>query len=371
MLARHLYVHVPFCARRCAYCDFSIAVRPTVPVASYVAGVRRELALRAGDATSWTLDTLYLGGGTPSRLGGEGVAELLGAVRERASLARGAEITIEVNPDDVTAEAVTAWTGAGVNRVSLGVQSFSDDALTWMRRAHDAAGAMRAIDLLRAGGVGNLSIDLIFALPEGVRRSWRDDVDKIAALAPEHVSLYGLTVERGTPLGRWTERGDMQEAPEERYESEFLYAHAAMTAAGLEHYEVSNFGRPGRHSRHNRSYWTGAPYEAVGPSAHAFDGRVRSWNVPPYGDWLARLERGEDPRGGSETLDDENRVAEGVYLGLRTSDGLELADEEHARAEAWIAAGWARLDGARLCLTPTGWLRLDALAAALTALRSR
>jgi oxygen-independent coproporphyrinogen III oxidase len=367
---RHLYVHVPFCARRCAYCDFAIAVRATVPVERYVHALRRELALRAAPAAGWTLDTLYLGGGTPSRLGGEGVAAVLAAVREHAVLTPGAEVTVEVNPDDVTEQAVVAWVAAGVNRVSLGVQSFSDEALRWMRRVHDAAGAHRAVRLLRSGGVANLSVDLIFALPDAVRRSWRDDVDRIVALAPEHVSLYGLTVEGGTPLGRWVERGESHEAPEERYEAEFLYAHDAMAAAGLEHYEVSNFGRRGFHSRHNSAYWSGAQYEAAGPSAHAFDGRRRSWNVPAYAEWLARLESGSDPRGGAEELTAENRVAEGVYLGLRTSAGLELQAAERPVVAPWLAAGWGRLEDGRLRLTPTGWLRLDSLAAALTAHRS-
>ena len=369
MRPRHLYIHVPFCARRCAYCDFAIAVRPTVPVDRYVAAVARELDLRADDEP-WTLDTLYLGGGTPSRLGGEGVAALIATVRARCALAPGAELTVEANPDDVTAAAVDAWTAAGVNRVSLGVQSFSDEALAWMRRAHDARNALAAIETLRAGGIANLSIDLIFALPDDVRRSWREDVDTIAALEPAHVSLYGLTVEHGTPLGRWTARGESREAAEERYEEEFLYAHETMTAAGLDHYEVSNFGRPGCHSRHNSAYWSGAPYEGLGPSAHAFDGIRRRWNVAPYAEWLARLERGADPSEGQETLSSENRVAEGVYLALRTAAGLELTGAEQERVAPWVAAGWGTVADARLRLSPVGWLRLDTLAATLTAWRS-
>ena len=370
MPPRHLYVHVPFCARRCAYCDFSIAVRPTVPVDRYVAAVARELELRAPAHEPWALDTLYFGGGTPSRLGGAGLASLVAAVRARCTLEAGAELTVEVNPDDVTPAAVAAWVDAGVNRVSLGVQSFSDDALVWMRRNHDARAALAAIHTLRAGGIANLSLDLIFALPDAVRRSWREDVDTIVSLAPAHVSLYGLTVEHGTPLGRWTARGESREATEDRYEEEFLYAHEAMTAAGLDHYEVSNFGRPGCHSRHNSAYWTGVPYEGLGPSAHAYDGRDRRWNVAPYAGWLARIQAGVDPGDGRETLTESNRTAERVYLGLRTAAGLALDDGEAERSASWVAAGWATLSDGHLRLTPVGWLRLDSLAATLTAWRS-
>jgi oxygen-independent coproporphyrinogen-3 oxidase len=250
------------------------------------------------------------------------------------------------------------------------VQSFSDDALAWMRRAHDARAALAAIHALRAGGIANLSIDLIFALPDDVRRSWREDVDTIVALTPAHVSLYGLTVEDGTPLGRWVARGESREAAEERYEEEFLYAHETMGAAGLDHYEVSSFGRSGCHSRHNSAYWSGAAYEGLGPSAHAFDGTERRWNVAAYARWLERLEAGLDPTAGSETLTEQNRVAERVYLGLRTAAGLALAVGEHPRVAPWIDAGWGKVANGRLHLTPEGWLRLDTLAATLTAWRS-
>lgn len=372
MHPRHVYVHVPFCARRCAYCDFSIAVRRVVPVGDYVRGVERELAMRFSAEERWEADTLYLGGGTPSRLGGEGVARLLGVLRRRIALAPDAEVTLETNPEDVTDEALACWRAAGVNRLSLGSQSFDDGVLRWMHRAHDGAGIATAIERARAAGFQNLSLDLIFALPQELRRSWERDVERAVALEPAHLSLYGLTVEHGTPLGRWRERGTATEAPEERYEREFLHAHEALTAAGLEHYEVSNFARPGLRSRHNSAYWTGVPYAALGPSAHEFDGEVRRWNERPYAVWLRRLDAGEDPREGSERLSADDRTAEQVYLGLRTTAGLPLHDAERSRARPWVEAGWGRItDVGRLVLTPLGWLRLDALAADLTACRSR
>ena len=368
---RHLYVHVPFCARRCSYCDFAIAVRDDVPVDAYLAAIDAEIRLRFPGDDRWELDTLYLGGGTPSRLGGEGVRRLLELLRRRVTLASDAEVTIEANPDDVSPEAVAAWVAAGINRVSLGTQSFDDRALAWMHRVHDAARATDAVARVREGGIDNVSIDLIFALPETIGRSWETDLERALALAPSHVSLYGLTIERATPLGRWLQRGEVPEPSEERYEAEFLRAHDAMTAAGFEHYEVSNFARPGRRSRHNSSYWSGAAYAGIGPSAHEYDGVRRRWNVAPYEQWRRRLASGEDPVAGSELLTSENRLTELVYLGLRTSGGLRLSEQEVGRVRPWIEAGWASVEpDARLVLSAPGWLRLDALAQSLTASRS-
>jgi oxygen-independent coproporphyrinogen-3 oxidase len=369
-----VYVHVPFCARRCSYCDFSIAVRRVVPATEFTDALSTELSLRFGGSESWTVDTLYFGGGTPSRLGAEGVARMLDVMRSRVSLAPGAEVTLEANPDDITRDSVAAWLAAGVNRLSIGAQSFDDETLKWMHRNHDAAAIANSVHAARAGGVENLSLDLIFALPERgapTSRVWSRDLDLALELAPSHLSLYGLTIEQHTPLGRWHGRGDVSESPEERYEAEFLYAHRALTAANLEHYEVSNFGRPGFRSRHNSSYWSAAPYAGLGPSAHEFDGAVRRWNTAAYTEWLAKLDASEDPVAGSETLSEDNRIAEAVYLGLRTTAGLELRPAELEHVKPWIAAGWGTIEsGNRLVLNPRGWLRLDSLAADLTLVRS-
>ncbi|MFN2637138.1 MAG: hypothetical protein ABR585_08940, partial [Gemmatimonadaceae bacterium] len=244
------------------------------------------------------------------------------------------------------------------------------------------------------------------ALPGHLHRSWERDIELTLGLQPDHVSLYGLTIESHTPLSRWADRGSVVEGTEERYEEEFLYAHDAMSAAGFEHYEVSNFARPGQASRHNSVYWTGSPYAAAGPSAHSFDGATRRWNVPMYSEWIRRLASNENVIGGEEVLTEENRDAEEVYLGLRTRRGLAIGDRELERAEKWVASGWAAVtenslarttdfsanrlnhfDSAepnqidsvnravggphRLTLTPMGWLRLDSLAADLSAARSR
>jgi oxygen-independent coproporphyrinogen-3 oxidase len=373
--ARHVYVHVPFCARRCAYCDFAIAVRAHVPVGEYVDALERELTVRLGTApppdARPRIDTLYFGGGTPSRLGGAGVARATETLSRWFAWDDAAEVTLEVNPDDVTPDAARAWRAAGVTRASIGSQTFDPAALAWMRRGHSAEQVERAVADLRAADIDELSLDLIFALPDAVTRDWPADVGRALALAPTHLSLYGLTVEPGTPLGRWTARGDVREADEERYADEFTAAHALLTAAGYEHYEVSNFARPGRRARHNSAYWRGVPYLGLGPSAHGFDGRRRRWNASAYAEWARTVSAGRDPMAGDEAIDGDAAAAEMVYLGLRTRDGLVLAPGEAERAGRWVDAGWGELDGDRLRLTAAGWLRLDSLAADLTAFRSR
>jgi oxygen-independent coproporphyrinogen-3 oxidase len=366
---RHLYIHVPFCARRCSYCDFSIAVRSTTPVEEFTHALRTELA--TGAVNDSILDTVYLGGGTPSRLGGLGVADVLSAVRNKAKIAVNAEITIEANPDDVNDMAVAQWTAAGVNRVSLGSQSFDDSVLEWMHRTHDAGQIGQAMKALRRGGISNISLDLIFALPASLNRSWERDLTLALELEPKHVSLYGLTVEAHTPIARWASRGAIVEGTEGQYEEEFLLAHESMSAAGFEHYEVSNFSLPGRKSRHNSAYWTGAPYAGIGPSAHSFDGATRRWNVSAYSEWVRRLAAGKSAVAGEELLTPENRDAEEVYLGLRTRIGVEIEQSDLEHVGRWVDAGWAELENRRLRLTSTGWLRLDSLAADLAARRDK
>jgi oxygen-independent coproporphyrinogen-3 oxidase len=365
---RHLYVHVPFCARRCSYCDFSIAVRRDVPVEEYTQALLAEVALRfpSSEAERWALDTLYLGGGTPSRLGARGVAALVSAIDQRLGIATDAEVTIEANPDDVSVDAARAWHDAGVNRMSLGAQSFDPKALAWMHRTHSSEQISAAVDAARAGGIDNLSLDLIFALPPALERDWHDDLRRTIALAPSHVSLYGLTIHERTPLARWRDRGETTEAPDETYAAEFLLAHEVLAGAGFEHYEVSSYARPGARSRHNAAYWSGASWAGIGPAAHEFDGARRRWNVGPYAQWVQLVTAGRDPKEGEEVLSPENREAERVYLGLRTSSGLAVSASEGSKAARWVEAGWASLERGVLRLTPEGWLRLDALAAALT-----
>jgi oxygen-independent coproporphyrinogen-3 oxidase len=350
---RHVYVHVPFCARRCSYCDFAIAVRARVPVDEYVGALAEELTVRLGPPPPAALrphiDTLYFGGGTPSRLGGEGVAHAVGVLARWFSWDAGAEVTIEANPDDVTREAAGAWRAAGVTRASLGSQTFDPAALAWMRRAHAPEQVERAAGALHDAGIRDLSLDLIFALPDAVARDWPGDIARALALAPTHVSLYGLTVERGTPLGRWHARGDVAEADEDRYADEFLTAHALLGSAGFEHYEVSNFARPGHRARHNSAYWSGAPYLGLGPSAHGFDGSVRRWNASAYADWVRRL-AAAGPLDGPSSSD--RRRPPSRSTSART---IERARAAPARSERpWVQPAGPCATAGGLRLTATG-----------------
>lgn len=363
----HLYVHVPFCARRCGYCDFAIAVRREVPSAAFADAILREWA-GWKDAPRWggarTLATLYFGGGTPSRLAPDALGRLIAGIVAERPLEAGAEVTLEANPEDVTAAAARAWAAAGVNRVSLGVQSFDPAVLAWMHRTHTADDVPRAVAVLREAGLTNLSLDLIYALPDQLQRDWARDLDQALALAPEHLSLYGLTVEQGTPLGRWVARGEVAPTAEGRYAEEFLLAHQRLTAAGFRHYEVSNYGRPGREAVHNSAYWRRAPYLGLGPSAHSAVGNRRWWNVREWAAWQRGVEAGEAVVAGEEELGGESVRIEELYLGLRTDAGLAAERLPRGMWERWVDAGWARLAGGRLVLTAEGWLRLDALIAA-------
>ncbi len=335
----------------------------------YISALATELGIRGRSAPPPHLDTVYLGGGTPSRLGPDGIEQLAALVATHFSRDDSSEFTIEANPDDVSAKAASRWKNAGINRVSLGVQSFDDTVLAWMHRTHDAGQASRAVAILRDAGFENISVDLIFALPASLRRSWERDLSLALEMAPDHISLYGLTVERGTPLARWTERGSVLPAAENDYASDFLLAHAMTSASGFEHYEVSNFAQPGRRSLHNSAYWSGASYLGVGPSAHSFDGVSRTWNVPHYAEWLERLAAEQPVTGGTEVLTPENKLAERVYLGLRTDSGLAVSAGDLDAARLWAGEGWATIrDDAVVNLTPEGWLRLDSLAATLTGL---
>lgn len=371
MDAKHVYVHVPFCARRCSYCDFAIAVRRTVPVDEYLDALDREMRIRGNEAGGKPVKTIYLGGGTPSRLGPDGVRRVLDLVRARFPQAPGAEVTVEANPEDVSPDAATRWLEAGVTRVSLGIQSFNEDVLKWMHRTHDATQAKQAASTLKAAGFDDWSLDLIFALPPEVQRSWDDDLQQAIDLGSSHISCYGLTVEPHTPLVRWRDAGKVHEADEERYEAEFLEADRTLSAAGFEHYEVSNYGRPDRRAVHNSAYWRRVSYIGFGPSAHSFSGAARRWNAREYVAWRDVLLSGRDPVEGTEELDADAVAIEEAYLGLRTLEGLPINPKNASDFERWRDRGWAIVGNDIGRLTPSGWLRLDSLVAALTDVRSR
>ncbi|MEZ0333739.1 MAG: radical SAM family heme chaperone HemW [Gemmatimonadales bacterium] len=365
----HLYFHVPFCARRCSYCDFAIAVRRTIRSEQYVGAALREWTRRQQHPAweqSGVVQTIYFGGGTPSRLDPAAIGRIIDRIAADRSIAPHAELTLEANPEDVSRSTASAWRAAGVNRVSLGVQSFDPAVLRWMHRSHTAEQVPAAVAAIRSAGVEAVSLDLIFGLPASLGRRWDDDLAAALALEPDHLSLYGLTVEAGTPLGRWTARGEVAPVDEDRYAAEFLTADTELGRAGFQHYEVSNYARAGHRARHNSAYWSRAPFLGLGPSAHSGWARERQWNLREWAAYLTAVDQGADPADGHEWLDDEALAIEELYLGLRTTEGLSADRIEAETRQRWAADGWAEVVGDRLRLTAEGWLRLDALVAHLT-----
>lgn len=369
---RSLYVHVPFCVRRCSYCDFAVEALRDPPVSEWLDAIAGEMKMTAA-ANGWEapleLDTLYVGGGTPSLLGTGAMGEMLSRLEPYVRLRPGAEWTCEANPESFSREVAKDWRAAGVNRLSLGAQTFHADALRWMGRMHGPDGAAAALDIARTAGFDDVSLDLIFGLPERLGREWSSDLERMVALEPEHVSLYGLTAEAGAPLGRWVAEGRESIADEDRYAEEYLLAHQVLTDAGYEHYEVSNFGRPGRHSRHNFTYWTGAPYAALGPGAHAWFPPRRQWNLRSWYAYRDAVAAGRLPIDGQEVIDPETASLENLWLGLRTRAGVMVDGEAHVYADRLLreaaANGLATIEGGLARLTVNGWLLLDELAVAL------
>ena len=369
---QHVYVHAPFCARRCFYCDFAVQVRREADPGPWAEAIHRERRLldEEGRAVlAGSLETLYVGGGTPSLLGDEAMVRLADALGRRHLTAPSLEWTAEANPESVTSDLAQAWRRSGVTRMSLGVQSFQETVLRWMGRLHGAEGARRAVAVARAAGITDLSLDLIFGLPEGLPRDWRADLETAIALDVPHVSLYGLTAETGTPLGRGVTEGRIAMAGETRYEEEYLEAAERLGSAGYHHYEVSNFAREGAESRHNRAYWDDRPYLGLGNSSHSYLPPLRRWNLREWPAYLTEVESDRIPVGGEDRPDAAARRLEWIWLGLRTDRGLPLDRLPGAGVERrlrdWIRRGLAMEDEARIRLTPGGWLVLDTLAVEL------
>ncbi len=362
-----VYVHAPFCPRRCVYCDFAVTVRRTGDLAAWLGSLEAELALVQSEglfALAPLLETVYVGGGTPSLLGPsamDGLGEMIGFARLKGA---GLEWTAEANPESFTTEVAEQWASAGVNRISLGLQSFDEEALRWMGRLHGAEGGRRALAAAGEAGIDNVSVDLIFGLPPKLERSWDDDLARVLDLEVPHVSLYGLTVEPGTALGRAVREGREESVDEEQYRTEFLRASELLTDAGYRHYEVSNFALPGYEARHNAVYWSGLPYLGLGSGAHSFAAPMRLWNEREWAEYRTRLLNGRSSRADREVLDSAAQALESAWLSLRTCRGIEIPRAGSRQAEVvagWLQDGLAEKDLDRVRLTAEGWLVLDKL----------
>ncbi|MGN1354680.1 MAG: radical SAM family heme chaperone HemW [Alloprevotella sp.] len=317
-----LYVHVPFCRTRCVYCAFYSTTFGSDLQQQYAEAAAREMACRR-DEIDGVVQTVYLGGGTPSVLQPSALEQLFSAIHRCFTLSPDAEITIEANPDDVDAGFCQRVKALGVNRVSLGVQSFNDARLRFLRRRHDAAGAVGAVRLLSENGIDNISVDLIFGLPGQSLEEWQGDVQTALSLPVTHLSAYSLMVEEGTPLQRMVERGEVADTDEALYEAMMNHLANAAEKAGFEHYEISNYARSGRRSRHNSSYWQAVPYLGFGPAAHSYDGHnLRRANTADLRAYLAAPD-GQVPHA-TERLTEAELQDEMVMTALRCREGIDL-----------------------------------------------
>ncbi len=318
-----LYIHVPFCLRKCPYCDF-YSITDLHAMEAFVNGLTKEIDLV--EAYGLKFDTIYIGGGTPSLLKPSQVLKILECVRSRFVSSPDAEVTIEVNPGTISFESLKDLISHGVNRVNMGVQSFDDKHLQLLGRLHAAGMAREAIYIVRQAGVANLGLDLIYGLPGQSSSNWLKVLREVISYEPEHISCYMLTYEKRTPFHEWCKAGRLHPLNEDRVRCLFKDTVSFLSTTGYDQYEISNFAR-GRalHSRHNEKYWCHAPYVGLGPSAHSFIEPKRWWNPRSLKDYLQALERGTLPLQGREELNQGQLMLESVFLGLRTADGIQMS----------------------------------------------
>lgn len=329
-----IYIHIPFCKTRCIYCDFYSTTRSELKE-RYIHALCRELEIRRQYLQGEPIETIYFGGGTPSQLSGEDFQQVFDTIEKTYGMKQVQEITLEANPDDLTPQYVQTLAKLPFNRISMGLQTFDEATLRLLNRRHTAAQAITAIERCREAGFRNISIDLIYGLPGETAERWEHDLTQAIALNPEHISAYHLIYEEGTPIYKMLQQHRVSEVDEESSVYFFSSLIDRLTTAGYEHYEISNFCRPGYHSRHNTSYWQGIPYLGCGPSAHSFNRREREWNIASLNKYLQGIESGERACE-TEILDTTTRYNECIITSIRTSQGLSLTKlKEEFGTELW------------------------------------
>ena len=359
-----LYIHIPFCASRCIYCGFYSTTRLDLRQ-QYVDALIREL-VEVGKSKMLkddSISTVYLGGGTPSQLTIPQLHQLFDAIYIYNKVEPDAEVTIEMNPDDVSVPYADTLRQLGINRVSMGAQTFDDERLRWLNRRHTVAQVGQAVTILRAAGIRNISIDLMYGFPDETIDDFVHDIDEVIKLDVEHISAYCLMIEEGTELYRRYGDKRVREYDDSKEETErkmYELLIDKLTAAGYEHYEISNFARPSFRSRHNSSYWTGVPYIGLGAAAHSFDGHLRSWNVSDIRQYIAAVNR-DERLNEEEVLSATDFYNERVMLGLRTCEGVDLSalsDDERnyciQEAQPFLSDDILLLTDNRLVLTRKG-----------------
>jgi oxygen-independent coproporphyrinogen-3 oxidase len=368
-----LYIHIPFCRKACHYCNFHFSTTHH-QLPAMLASMEKELELQKA-YLSGPLATIYLGGGTPSLVSIPMLESLFQKIKTTFQIEAGAEITLETNPDDIDPAALTAWKSLGINRLSIGIQSFVDEDLQWMNRAHHAQQALDSIRLAKQAGFDNLTIDLIYGTPTLSDEAWKQNVDIAIAAGITHLSCYALTVEPKTGLEKMIEKKQLAAVDPEKQARHFSLLMQWMEDAGFEHYEISNFALPGHRSKHNSSYWSGKHYLGIGPSAHSFNGQSRQWNIANNSLYIQGLEK-NNLLFELETLTQEQQLNEYIMTSLRTMEGLNLNrvsalwGQEKTKqilleANKYIARGDAFLEADFLILTKSGRLLADGIASDL------
>lgn len=370
-----LYLHVPFCSAVCPYCDFAVLTGGREKRARFVEALIAEMRLWRG--LEWTFDTIYFGGGTPTALQPEQLGRIIDEARECFDLAADTHITMEANPEDVQASLVSAWQDLSVDMVSLGVQSFQSDELTFLGRRHDPEQARASVRAL-SGQFATVSLDLMFGLPHQTLEAWRASLAEAAELQPDHISCYQLTIHEGTTFGRWRDSGRLQELEDDFQADYYMATHEALEANGLVAYEVSNFSRSrAQRSPHNQKYWYHVPYLGLGPSAHSFDGSSRWWNHRALVPYQESIESNSRPLSGREELSPRDLALEALMLRLRTADGLSLprfaeryggdlsASGNKETLRHWVRDGFAELADDHFRLTRKGLAIVDAVVRSL------
>jgi len=368
-----IYLHIPFCKQACAYCNFHFSTSLRFKD-DLVQALASEIALEKDYLGEEKIETVYFGGGTPSLLSIEDCQLLIEAIHKNFSVIPGAEITLEANPDDSNKEKLQGWKDAGINRLSIGVQSFFEEELRWMNRAHNAQQARNNLQQARKA-FDNMTMDLIYGSPLLTDEMWKQNVDTAIALDIPHLSCYALTVEEKTPLDKQIRTKKTADVDADKQARQFLLLMQWMREKGYEHYEVSNFAKPGFRSRHNSSYWKGLKYLGIGPSAHSYNGVERRWNMANNNVYIKSTKQGL-PKRETEILSIANRLNETIMISLRTREGLDLTRiekefgvDERNRLEKglnkYLTTGFISLNNAIAQLTDEGMLRADGIAADL------
>jgi oxygen-independent coproporphyrinogen-3 oxidase len=315
-----IYIHIPFCRKACHYCNFHFSTS-LGKAEAVVNSIIKEIGLRSSEMKE-EVQTIYFGGGTPSILATATIENMLDAIKTNYSVSSNPEITLEANPDDITAEKAMAWKQMGINRFSIGVQSFADENLRWMNRAHDASQSIQCIQTIRDVGFENFSIDLIYGTPGQTQEGWIKDLEKAIELKIPHLSCYALTVEEGTALHHLIGSGKKEKISADEQAERFEALVQLSSLAGYSHYEISNLALPGKESRHNSAYWEGKPYLGFGPSAHSFSGTKRSWNIADNLKYIQAIDAGIPPSE-EETLRETDQLNEYIMTSLRSIKGMQ------------------------------------------------